>query len=56
MVLPEEEDIKDNIICFGFELEVTQDVNIDYDYSYNNHSPEDLADRLNQEFGNLLKP
>ena len=54
MVLPEEDDIKDNIICFAFELEVTQDVNIDYDYSYNNHSPEDLADRLNQEFGNLF--
>ena len=33
MVIDEEESIKNNVICFGFELEVTQDADISY-YTY----------------------
>lgn len=55
MVLDEEEEIKDNIICFGFELEVTTDYEINYnEYVNNNHTPENLANALKEEFGDLF--
>lgn len=55
MVIDEEESIKNNVICFGFELEVTQDADISYyTYESQNHTPEQLAERLKREFGNLF--
>ena len=50
MVMEDEEEIKEKIICFGFELEVTTDNDKPWSvYIENNHTPEDLANRLHDE-------
>ena len=55
MVVDEEREIKDNVICFGFELEVTQDKDISFlSYEEKNHSPVQLANKLHDEFGDLF--
>lgn len=55
MVMEDEEEIKEKIICFGFELEVTTDNDKPWSvYIENNHTPEDLANRLHDEFGDLF--
>ena len=55
MVVEEESDYIDRTICFGFELEITQDYDVNgYWYWNNNKTPEKLADELESYFGDLF--
>ena len=55
MVVEEESDYIDRTICFGFELEITQDYDVDSSWYWNNNkTPEKFADELESYFGDLF--